>query len=468
MKNMIIPKNRFTITIFNILLIFVFTMCQSPDQDDNGDMDEVYSQKGVEHPDWVKDAVIYEINIRQFSQEGTFKGVEQDLPRLDELGVDILWFMPIHPIGQLNKKGEMGSYYSVKDYQAVNPEFGTMEDFKSLVNSAHEMGLKVIIDWVPNHSAWDNPLAEEHPEWYVKDESGEFVSPFDWTDVIQFDYDNRELREYMKESMIFWIEEANIDGFRFDVAHMVPVDFWNNVRDTLLKIKEVFLLAEADQPALHEEAMDMSYDWKFHHVMNEVAQGKQTAVDMRNHFHYVDTAYPDNSILMQFTSNHDENSWNGTVYERLGDGVKAFTALSFTVPGMPLIYNGQEACLDKRLEFFQRDPINWRECELTDFYRELIDLKEENEELWCGDAGGDMEFISTAHEDKVLAFIREKGEDRLIAVYNFSGENINVSLPENMPDEEFVNYFSEENHADLSGKELNLDAWDYLVFVDKE
>lgn len=468
MKKMNISKNRFTIAFLGTLLFFALTKCQSPDPDNNGYLDETSYQQGVEHPDWVKDAVIYEVNTRQFSQEGTFEGVEQDLPRLDELGVDILWFMPIHPIGQLNKKGEMGSYYSVKDYQAVNPEFGTLEDFISLVNSAHEMGLKVIIDWVPNHSAWDNPLAEEHPEWYLKNESGEFVSPFDWTDVIQFDYDNRELREYMTESMIFWIEEANIDGYRFDVAHMVPVDFWNNVRDTLVKVKEVFLLAEADQPVLHEEAMDMTYDWKFHHIMNEVAQGKQTAVDMRNHFHYVDTVYPENSILMQFTSNHDENSWNGTVNERLGGGVKAFAALSFTVPGMPLIYNGQEACLDKRLEFFQRDPINWRECELTDFYRKLIDLKEENEELWCGDDGGDMEFISTAHEAMVLAFTREKGEDRLIAVYNFSGENVSITLPEDMPDEAFVNYFSEESHPDLSGKELNLDAWDYLIFVDKK
>ncbi|MFW5820935.1 MAG: alpha-amylase family glycosyl hydrolase [Bacteroidota bacterium] len=452
----------------SILFILFFTHCKSPDQDGVKEMSEVIEIQSVEHPDWVKDAVIYEINTRQFSQEGNFKGVEDDLSRLDELGVDILWFMPVHPIGQLNKKGEMGSYYSVKDYQAVNPEFGTMEDFKSLVDQAHQMGMKVILDWVPNHSAWDNPLAKEHPEWYIKDSAGVFVSPFDWTDVIQFDYDNPELREYMIESMIFWIEQTNIDGFRFDVAHMVPVDFWNSVRDTLLKVKEVFLLAEADQPVLHEEAMNMSYDWRFHHIMNEVAQGKQTAVDMRNHFHYVDTAYPENSILMQFTSNHDENSWNGTVYERLGEGVKTFAALSFTVPGMPLIYNGQEACLDKRLEFFQRDPIQWRECELTDFYRELIDLKEENEELWCGDAGGNMEFISTAHEENVLAFIREKGENRLIALYNFSDENISLTLPENLPDEEFMNYFSKENHRDLSGKELNLNAWDYLIFVDRE
>lgn len=468
MKKSHIQINWSALRFVSILLIFFVTQCQSPDQINDANLDEAPDINGVEHPDWVKDAVIYEINTRQFSQEGTFKGVENDLSRLDDLGVDILWFMPIHPIGQLNKKGELGSYYSVKDYQAVNPEFGTMEDFKSLVNSAHEMGLKVIIDWVPNHSAWDNPLAEEHPEWYVKDTEGEFVSPFDWTDVIRFDYDNQELREYMKESMIYWIEEANIDGFRFDVAHMVPVDFWNNVRDTLLKVKEVFLLAEADQPVLHEEAMDMSYDWKFHHIMNEVAQGKQTALDMRNHFHYVDTAYPENSILMQFTSNHDENSWNGTVYERLGEGVKAFAALSFTVPGMPLIYNGQEACLDKQLEFFQRDPINWRECDLTGFYRKLIDLKEENKELWCGDAGGDMKFVSTGHEEIVLAFIREKEEDRLLAVFNFSGEDISIALPEDMPDEEFKNYFSDESYPDLSNIELDLKAWDYLIFVDEK
>jgi glycosidase len=360
-------------------------------------------------------------------------------------------------------KGEMGSYYSVKDYQAVNPEFGSMEDFKSLVDAIHNAGMKVIIDWVPNHSSWDNPLAEENPEWYLKDNDGGFVSPFDWTDVIQFDYDNPELREYMKESMIYWINEADIDGFRFDVAHMVPVDFWNNVRDTLMDVKKVFMLAEADQPVLHEEAMDMSYDWKFHHIMNEVAQGNQTAVQMRDHFHYVDSVYPPNSILMQFTSNHDENSWNGTVYERLGEGVKAFAALSFVVPDMPLIYNGQEACLDKRLEFFQRDPIEWKDCELFDFYQKLIDLKEMSPELQAGDAGGGMKFIDTEQEEKVFALIREKGDDQLVAVFNFSDSELTINLPEDVSDNEFTDYFSGESYSNLNGLQLKLDPWGFKI-----
>ncbi len=459
-------KKLYFLSFFSLLIVLTFAFCSTPEKNDQ-EIAEGITVEGVNHPDWALDAVIYEVNIRQFSGAGTFKGLEQDLPRLNELGVDILWLMPIHPIGELNRKGELGSYYSVKDYREVNPEFGTMEDFRSLVGSAHETGMKVIIDWVPNHSAWDSPLAKEHPEWYLENENGEFVSPYDWTDVIQFDYDNPELREYMIETLIFWLENANIDGFRFDVAHMVPVDFWNDVRDTLQQIKEVFLLAESDQPVLHIEAMDMSYDWRFHHIMNEVAKGNQTTDDMRNHFFYVDSVYPPNSILMQFTSNHDENSWAGTVYDRMGEGVKAFAALTFTVPGMPLIYNGQEACLDKQLEFFQKDPIEWKDCDMFEFYQELIDLREENPPLWSASAGGDLKFLTTDHKEKVLAFLREKDDDRIMALFNFSDENVSVTLPESLPDEEFTNYFSGEEHSGLSGVAMELKAWDYKIFIDQ-
>ena len=422
---------------------------------------------GVIHPAWIKDAVIYELNARQFSDEGSFNAVTADLPRLKELGVDIIWLMPIHPSGVKNRTGELGSYYSVKDYREVNPEFGSMQDFKAMVTSAHEHGMKVIIDWVPNHSAWDNPLAEAHPDWYAKSEDGSFASPFDWTDVIQFDYDNEELRQYMIESLIFWLEEADIDGYRFDVAHMVPVDFWDEVRVALDKVKEVFLLAEADQPWLHKKAMNMSYDWRFHHIMNEVAAGKQTVLDMKKHFAYADTAYPPNSILMQFTSNHDENSWNGTAYDRLGDGVKAFAVLTFTVPGMPLIYNGQEACMDKMLKFFERDPIEWKECEMFGFYQKLIQLRTETPALWSADAGGDMKILSTGLDDKVFAFSRAKGESMVVAAFNFSEETLIVKLPDDLEGKKFREYFSGENMEKMSGHELKLDPWDYKVFVKK-
>lgn len=210
-------------------------------------------------PEWVKNAVIYEVNVRQYTPEGTFNAFTEHLPRLKTLGVDILWFMPVNPIGVKNRKGPLGSYYSVKDYTAVNPEFGTMEDFRRLVEQVHEQGMYAIIDWVPNHTAWDHRWTKEHPDWYKQDEKGEFVSPFDWTDVIQLDYDNEEMRQEMIEEMIFWIRESDIDGYRCDVAHMVPVDFWDEARKELDKVKPVFMLAESDQYFLHKNAFDMTY-----------------------------------------------------------------------------------------------------------------------------------------------------------------------------------------------------------------
>ncbi|MCB8995614.1 MAG: alpha-amylase, partial [Bacteroidales bacterium] len=334
--------------------------------------------KGVVHPKWLDDASLYEVNIRQFTPEGTFNAFSEHLQRIKDLGIDIIWIMPVNPIGEQGRKGSLGSYYSVKDYYAVNPEFGSMDDFKAMVKKAHAIGLKVIIDWVPNHSSLDNKLAVEHPEYYLKDSLGNFKSPFDWTDVIQFDYDQPGLRQYMIDALKFWLKETDIDGFRFDVAHMIPVSFWNTVRPALNEVKEVFMLAESDQPVLNKEAFDATYDWRLHHIMNEVAQGKMNAIDIENHFAYVDSVYPPNSILMEFTSNHDENSWNGTEYERLGDAVKTFAVFTYTIPGMPLIYNGQEACLNKRLLFFEKDTINWIDCDMKDFYTKLNALKAEN------------------------------------------------------------------------------------------
>jgi glycosidase len=262
----------------------------------------------------------------------------------------------------------------------------------------------------------------------------------------------------------FWLKETDIDGYRFDVAHMVPVDFWDEVRIALDKVKEVFLLAEADQPLLHKRAMNMSYDWRLHHIMNEVAKGQQKVEDMKKHFAYVDTAYPDNSILMQFTTNHDENSWNGTVYDRLGDGLKAFAVLMFTVPGMPLIYSGQEACMDKRLKFFERDPIEWKDCELFEFYKRLIRLRKETPALWTANAGGDMKLINIIPEDKVFAFSRTKGSSRLLALFNFSSDSLSVNLPEDLEGKNYTEFFSGESLKKPAGAQLVLEPWAFRVY----
>jgi 1,4-alpha-glucan branching enzyme len=427
----------------------------------------VEKKEGVNHPEWLKDASLYEVNIRQATPEGTFNAFSEHLQSLKDMGVDILWLMPVNPIGQKSRKGSLGSYYSVKDYYAVNPEFGTMEDFKSLVAKAHSLGLKLIIDWVPNHSSWDNSLTKEHPEYYKKDSAGNFKGLFDWTDVIQFDYDQPGLRQYMIDALKFWLKETNIDGFRFDVAHMVPVSFWNTVRPALYEVKEVFMLAESDQPVLNKDAFDATYDWRLHHIMNQVAKGKMNVKDIDTHFAYIDSVYPPNSILMEFTSNHDENSWNGTEYERLGNAVKTFAVFTYTIPGMPLIYNGQEVCLNKRLRFFEKDTIEWNECGMREFYTSLNTLKTENKALFAGSAGGNFTRINGNDDLKVFAFAREKDKNKVVVILNLSPDEIQYIPMNEVINGKYTDVFSTEVLTLKSAENIALKAWDYKVFVAK-
>jgi 1,4-alpha-glucan branching enzyme len=422
--------------------------------------------EGVKHPEWLKNATLYEVNIRQFTPEGTFLAFSEHLQSIKDLGVDIIWLMPINPIGVQNRKGSLGSYYSVKDYYAVNPEFGSMDDFRAMVAKAHSLGIKVIIDWVPNHSSWDNSLTKEHPEFYKKDSAGNFKRLFDWTDVIQFDYDQPGLRQYMIDALKFWIKETDIDGFRFDVAHMIPVSFWNALRPALYEVKEVFMLAESDQPVLNKDAFDATYDWKLHHIMNQVAKGKMNVKDIDMHFAYVDSAYPPNSILMEFTSNHDENSWNGTEYERLGDAVKTFAVFTYTIPGMPLIYNGQEVCMKKRLRFFEKDTIIWTECEMRTFYSALNTLKADNEALFAGSAGGKFTRINGNDDIRVFAFTRTKDSNKLAVILNLSADEITYTPANEAIDGSYTELFTNEKINLKAGESITLKAWDYKVFVD--
>jgi glycosidase len=422
----------------------------------------------VKNVEWAKNGVIYEVNIRQYTPEGTFNAFARHLPRLKDMGVDILWIMPINPIGQVNRKGSLGSYYSVRDYMSINPEFGTMDDFKKLVNKAHELGMKVIIDWVPNHSSWDNKLVTTHPDFYLRDSAGNFVSPFDWTDVIRFNYNNPEMRKWMVETMKYWLRETSIDGFRCDVAHMVPVDFWDSCRTELDKVKPIFFLAEADQPFLHARAFDMSYDWKFHHIMNQIAKGKLNANDIENHFLWVDTVYPAGSILMQFTSNHDENSWNGTEFERLDGGAQTFAVLAATVPGMLLIYNGQESAFNRRLKFFEKDSIEWDSYVYADFYKKLIQTKKDNKALWNGFAGGNFKRIKLTDTKNVFAFCRQKDENRVVVILNLSPRPRNIMIrDDNYGNRNYVDVFSGKSFGLAKYTKLTLSPWEYLLLVEK-
>ena len=331
----------------------------------------------ITHPEWSRNATIYQINTRQFTSEGTFRAAEAHLPRLKDLGVDILWIMPIHPIGEVNRKGPLGSPYAVKDYLGVNPEFGTLEDFRHLVTAAHDLGMHVILDWVANHTAWDNHLVTDHPEWYLRDWKGDFCPTpwWDWDDIIDFDYSSPGLRQYMTEALKYWVQETDIDGYRCDVAGFVPTDFWETARAELDGIKPVFMLAEWESKDLHAASFDMTYSWHWNDTVHRICHGSLDCSALEVYYAWNDKNWPREAMRMMFVSNHDKNAWEGTEFEQFGDGLDAAMVLTVVGEGMPLVYNGQEAGYDKRLEFFERDPIVWRDHPHGDLYRRLFALQ---------------------------------------------------------------------------------------------
>lgn len=414
-------------------------------------------------PDWAKNSTIYEVNIRQFSKEGTFKSFQQHLPRLKELGVDILWLMPINPIGKLNRKGTLGSYYSVKDYVDINPEFGTKEDFKTLVDEIHNHGMHVIIDWVANHTAWDNKWVKTNPEFYTKDSSGNFVPPVpDWSDVIDLNYDNKELWKEMISALKYWVSEFDIDGYRCDVAGMVPIEFWNEVRTELDKIKPVFMLAEWDTPEMHKSAFDMTYDWDLHKIFNGVYAKEGSSSDIIKHILNDQKKYPDYAYRMQFTSNHDENSWNGTEYERLGKAAEVFAVLTYVIPGMPLIYNGQEIGFNKRLEFFEKDSIIWKENKFEKLYKNLNELKERNKALWAGIESGSIDFINNNND--ILIIRRSKENKEVIGFFNLTEKEIEANIRLEKASGVYIS-FNNDQQIELNGNfQLKLKPWSYIIF----
>lgn len=412
---------------------------------------------------WAGNASMYEVNIRQYTPEGTFNAFRSHLPRLKELGLDILWFMPVTPISRKNRKGSLGSYYAVQDYRKVNPDYGTLEDFKNLVKQAHGLGFKVILDWVANHTGWDNPLLEEHPDWYIQ-KNGEIVSPVeDWSDVAALNYNNRDLRDYMIESMIYWIRETDIDGYRCDMAALVPADFWKEAREALEKVKPVFMLAEAWEPVLTEKAFDACYGWDLHHLMNNIAQRKQDGTSLPDYFHKLKTLYSEETIIMNFIDNHDENSWQGHIQERLGEAFRLYAVLMYTVPGMPLVYTGQEICFNKRLLFFEKDVIEWEENpELSVFYRKLNDLKHQNPALLTGKNKGCFHIIRHQNEKEIFVFERFKGDSHVIVILNFSAEKQELHLESVLPGT-FLEYFDDEKAENL--RRMTLSPYAYKVYI---
>ena len=429
-------------------------------------------------PDWMGSAVIYEANLRQGTTERNLKGLQKELPRLKDLGVNIIWLMPIHPISELNRKGELGSYYAVQDYKAVNPEFGTMQDFVEFVNEAHKLGMKVILDEVCNHTGADNAWVKEHPEYYAKDAEGNMISPFDWTDVYKLDYSNPATRAAMTDALKFWIEEADIDGYRCDVAMEVPVDYWEEVIPQLRAIKPIFMLAEASEPKLLINAFNADYAWPMKDVFNAIAftQGvNKYAVD--NNKTYPATAgqaifdllekqkeeYPAGAIHMNMITNHDLNSWEGTEFERYGRSYGAFAILSYTLPGMPMMYTGQEVGFNHPFEFFVQDPVTpvYQSNAFTTFYEMLNSLKANHPALNAGNPEGQMVQYLTVGDD-VIAFSRTAPGDEVVVISNLSNKESMVTFPDQAPNlDSMINYFSGAP-AQLPD---HLGPWETMVFV---
>ena len=427
------------------------------------------SQPDLRHTKWAYDATIYELNTRQLTEAGTFQAAEEMLPQLRENGIDILWVMPCQPIGVITRKGSLGSYYSIIDYCAINPEFGTREDFEHFLAKAHQLGFKVILDWVANHTAPDSEWTKNEG-WHYRDSLGNLMVQYDWTDISKLNYENEAMRAEMLKAMRWWMDSIGIDGFRCDVAGEVPTDFWNWAMSDIRKDHpDMFTLAEDEDKAqeLTESAFDMYYGWTLHHLMNGVAQGKNSVEDLWAYFAKADSTIRPEAIRMNFISNHDENSWNGTEFERMGDAVGLFAAFCYVVPGMPMIYTGQLSGNHHRLAFFEKDLIDTAE-EFAEgcLYKRLNALRERNKALFSPEVGAPMVRLVTDNE-KVFACVRNKEgrwhNNTVIAVMNMSGEEQTVTL-------DLAEYAG--SYKCLCGKEHILDAaqtftlkpWQFKIF----
>ncbi|WNM18379.1 alpha-amylase family glycosyl hydrolase [Flavobacterium capsici] len=457
------------ITFYSIFFLsIVFSSCIKDKKEANND--SRYQPKEfveLKHPDWSKNATIYEVNVRQFTPEGTFKAFESHLPRIKNMGIDIIWLMPIHPIGVEKRKGTLGSYYSVKDYYGINPEFGTKEDFKHLIDKIHSMGMYVIVDWVANHSSWDNPLAKEHPEWYTKTEDGNFQPTpwYDWDDVIDFDYEQPGIRKYMTEALVYWVKDFNIDGYRCDTAGFLPTDFWDNARAEMDAVKPVFMLAEWESKDLLKNAFDMTYSWTLWDKMTAVTRDKKSIASLVEYMAHDVSTFPRDGYRMTFTDNHDKNSWEGNMVTNFGDGLEASMVLCGTVNGMPLVYGGQEAGLNRSLKFFDKDLIDWSKMPYENLYKKIFDLKHQNQALWNGKEGGVMVRIFNDKLDQVISFSRTKDNDKVVTIINYSDKPTTVKLNSKNQKGTYTELFSEEKIT-LNGDDVfELKPWQYYVLV---
>lgn len=416
--------------------------------------------------EWALSTNIYEVNTRQYTSEGTFRAFATHLPRLRDMGVDTIWFMPVTPVGRKNRKGTLGSYYACADYRSINPEYGTMEDFRSVVREAHALGLKVIIDWVANHTGWDHVWTTVHPEFFEKDGTGSFRPPFpEWEDTIKLDYTNQELRREMIASMRFWVEELQLDGFRCDMAHLVPLDFWRQARTELDRIKPLFWLAETEDPSYHQ-VFDASYAWEFLHAMEKFWRGEIGMNGIDKVLHGYDDRFPPTALRAFFTSNHDENSHSGSEYERMGYAALPFAVLCATWNrSIPLVYSGQELPVkDQRLMFFDKDEIRWNGMpSLHDFYRTLLGLHRTHPALRAGDPSVRLFRLDTTDNLSVFAFLRKKEEREILVLLNLSVETVSIHVKGSFLQGNYRNVFTGEQSSITADTVFKIEPWGYRV-----
>lgn len=414
------------------------------------------------HPAWIEQGNIYEVNIRQYTAEGTFNAFEKHLDRLKNMGVQTLWFMPINPIGKKDRKGALGSYYAISDYTAVNPGYGTMDDWKTLVKNAHAKGFKVIIDWVPNHTAADHPWITSHPDFYELDSvTHQPVSPFDWTDVRKLNYKNPQLVDSMIAAMKFWISETDIDGFRCDVATDVPKEFWSKSIPELKKMKNIFMLAESNASWVHEAGFDASYPWDAFTKMKLIARGERPAYALDSVLWKVDSTYPNNAIRMYFTSNHDENSWNKADYQTMpGASHAPFAVLTQTIErSVPLIYSGQEEPFLDSISFFYKDTITFSKFSRANFYKTLLNLRKNNPAMA---ANASFKKLKTNNDAAIYAFEREKNGNKVLVILNLSKQAQQLAWKDQPSEKEWNNVFAGNKESVEKG--FGIEPWGYAVY----
>ena len=418
----------------------------------------------IKQPEWILQGNIYEVNVRQYTPEGTFNAFAKHLDRLRKMGVQTVWFMPINPISKKDRKGTLGSYYAVADYKAINPEYGTMNDWKKLVRTIHSQGMKVMIDWVPNHTGADNRWITSHPNFYVKDSTGKPAVAFDWNDVRQLDYKNTEMQDSMIAAMKFWITDTGIDGFRVDVAWNIPAEFWNKCIPQLKKLnKNIFMLAEGDKPYLMTSGFNAFYPWEMFHKMIQVAAGERPAFALDSVKNKYDTTYPSNAFPLYFTSNHDENSWNKSDFGTFpGASHAPFAVFTQTMAGtVPLIYSGQEEPLLRALPFFDKDTIVFSKFERAGFYKKLLELRENNEAL-AADAS--FQKIKVGDDKAVYAFIREKYTHKILVILNLSNKEEEITITDKKLLKPAYNIFMGTKES-LTDKPWKIEPWGYVVYA---